>query len=72
MGIRGGCVFCSDLPMMPKIFSRLFLVESCGKFSAMTIRHCVSQRGLVLVCRRQMKLTVSISVAKTLLRSTDL
>jgi hypothetical protein len=24
-----------DLPMTPKIFSRPFLVESCGKFSAM-------------------------------------
>jgi hypothetical protein len=24
-----------DLPMTPKIFLRLFLVESCGKFSAM-------------------------------------
>lgn len=32
-----------DLPMTPKIFSRLFLVESCGKFSAMTIRHCTSR-----------------------------
>jgi hypothetical protein len=34
--------------MTPKIFSRLFLVESSGKFSAMTIRDCTSHQGLVL------------------------
>ena len=38
-----------DLPTTPKIFSRLFLDESSGRFSAMIMRDCMHHQETVLL-----------------------
>ena len=38
-----------DLPTTPKIFSRLFLEESSGRFSAMIMRDCIQASGALAI-----------------------